>query len=129
MAASRSALINKPGTTVFIKPAAALANAFRFVTSDASNPDSVTLSAADDQSLGVVYQAYAAGESGECIIHGIVMVEAGGTVATGDYVNASTAGVAIVAATTKPIRGRCLVGGASGELISVDLDDRRSVAP
>lgn len=129
MAASRSKLINKPGQTVFIKPAAAIASAYRFVTSDASNVDSVTLSAADDQSLGVIYQTFAAAESGECIVHGIVLVEAGGTVATGDYVNASTNGVAIVSATGKPIRGRCLVGGGSGDLISVDLDDRRSATP
>jgi len=123
-------LVNKPGETITKKPAAALASGYRFVTLD-TDPFSVALSSADDVVLGVVLAPAAAAEVIEVIQHGTVLVESGATdIAIGDFVMPGTAGVALKATTGKAIAGRCMavVGTlASGDLISVDLDQKRSV--
>ena len=125
MAATRTqGLIDKPGLSITAKANAALANTkseHRFVTEDAANADCIVLSSADDHACGVIYQFVDAKESVSVIVAGIVTIEAGGTVAVGDGINAGAAGVAIKSLTTKPNLGRCLVGGAIGELISVQL--------
>lgn len=124
-------LVNKPGATITKKPAAALANGNRFVTLD-SDPFSVVLSSADDVVLGVVLTPAAAGEVIEVVQHGTVLVESGATdITIGSYVMPGTAGVALLATTGKAIAGRCMafVGTlASGDLISVDLDQKKSLA-
>lgn len=119
-------LINRVRETIYAKPAAAIATPNRFVTFD-TDPISVVASSADDDANGVLLQKAAAGEEVEIAIEGIALVEAGATVATGEYVQASTGGVAIKAATGKPILGRCLKGGANGELISVHLSLNKKV--
>ncbi len=125
-------LVNKPGATITKKPAAALTYGNRFVTLD-TDPFSVVLSSADDVALGVVLTPAAAGEVIEVVMHGTVLVESGATdIAIGDYVmpGGTAAGTALKATTGKAIAGRCMaiIGTlASGDLISVDLDQKRSV--
>lgn len=124
-------LVNKPGATITKKPAAALANGNRFVTLD-SDPFSVVLSSADDVVLGVILASAEAAEVIEVVQHGTVLVESGATdITIGSYVMPGTAGVALLATTGKAIAGRCMafVGTlASGDLISVDLDQKKSLA-
>lgn len=123
-------LINKPGRSHTKQPAAALANGNRFVTLD-TDPQSVVLSSADDNPYGVVLALAAAGEDVEVVKGGTVLVESGATdIAIGDYVMPGAAGVALKATTGKAVGGRCvaIVGTlASGDLISVDLDDKKSL--
>lgn len=120
-------LVNKPGQTIPIKPAAALASPYRFVTFDTDSM-SVVLAGAYDDSIGVVYNAYAAAELGEAIVDGIVLVELGDTVAPGGYVEAGALGVANPVTSTHPRLGRCIVGGVVGELGSIMLLNKSSVA-
>jgi len=126
MAATRTqGLIDKPGLSITSKANAALANTkseHRFVTEDAANADCIVLSSADDHACGVIYQFVDAKESVPVIVAGIVTIEIGaGGLLLGDPVNAGAAGVAIKALAGKPNLGRCLVGGAAGEMGSVQL--------
>jgi hypothetical protein len=123
-------LINKPGLTHTKKPAAALANGNRFVTLD-TDPFSVVLSSADDNPYGVTLAPAAAAELIEIVKTGTVLVESGATdIGIGDYVMPGAAGVALKATTGKAVGGRCvaIIGTlAVGDLISVDLNDKKSL--
>lgn len=125
-----SKLINHPGATVTKKPAAALASGNRFVTLD-TDPFSVVLSSADDNPIGVILAPASAAETIEVVAHGVVLVESGATdITIGGFVMPGTAGVALAATTGKAVAGRCVafIGTlASGNLISVDLDQRKSL--
>jgi hypothetical protein len=64
----------------------------------------------------------AAGRDAEVAIDGRVKVKAGGTVASGATVSSNATGLAVTSVTSgHHVLGLCLVGGASGELIEVQL--------
>lgn len=64
----------------------------------------------------------AAGRDAEIAISGRVKVKAGGTVAAGATVSSNGSGLAVTSVTAgHHVQGHCLVGGASGELIEVQL--------
>lgn len=125
-------LINKPGVSHTKTPAAAIASGNRFVTLD-SDPQSIVLSSADDNAYGVILAPAVAGEDIEVVKGGTVLVESGATdIAIGDYVmpGGTAAGTALKATTGKAVAGRCVafIGTlAAGDLISVDLDDKKSL--
>jgi hypothetical protein len=78
-----------------------------------------------DKCIGVLQDAPTSGQPANVAIGGLSKVLAGGTVAYGDLVGTDGNGkaVAIVAGTdtTQYVLGRCVLGGASGEYISVLL--------
>jgi hypothetical protein len=76
-----------------------------------------------DLCIGVLQDAPASGEPANVVVFGLSKMVAGGTITAGQLVGTDNAGkaVAIVAGTdtTQYILGRCVIGGGSGEVISV----------
>jgi hypothetical protein len=79
-----------------------------------------------DKPVGVLMnKPAAAGRAAAVATRGRVNVVAGGTVAAGDSIGSHSDGTCVTYAqgtdTTKYIMGICVVGGASGEIITIDL--------
>ena len=89
----------------------------RFVRANAVGAG--VLVAADKDVIGVSMNEAKAGEVLE-VSDGIVMVEAGGTVAAGDSISSGALGKA-VKAVAGPVVGIALTGAASGSLIAVKI--------
>ena len=94
---------------------------FRFMVVD-SNGEAVKNTAAGGIVDGVLQdKPDAQGKTASVQDAGVTKVVAGGTVAAGDLVMSDAGAAAIVATATNYYRGRALEGGASGDLISVNL--------
>lgn len=92
-----------------------------FVAVSAVAAEQVALPALGGAVLGVTMGAIADNEYGDIQTAGKAIVTAGGTVARGDQVSTLTTGRAIVATGSVNVLGTCVKGGASGELIEVEL--------
>jgi len=99
--------------------------ASRFVKTHSDTEQVVAASVQGEQCLGVVESAWASGDEAVRVIYaGVVMVEAGGTIAVGDMVTNDSDGKAIKAGGTAQadfIHGRAMSAGVSGNLVSVLL--------
>jgi|SRR6056297_413009 len=111
-------------TSVTLEAGADLsANQFHFVTMDSDGQLSVSTDGA--ASVGVLLNdPSAAGRAAEVCIGGMTRVEAGGTVAAGDFVASNSTGEAIEAASGDVILGTAVTGGADGEVISIIFQPR-----
>lgn len=97
------------------------AQQFRFVEIAADGQVDV-VSSAGGSAIGVLQgNPSAAGQAAEVAYAGVTKVVAGGTVAAGAKVQSDATGAATLAAASDHVLGRCLKGGASGELIEVLL--------
>lgn len=81
--------------------------------------------AVTDLVVGVLQGTPVSGQAADVAFSGVTKMLAGGTITAGQLVGVTNAGkaVAIVAGTdtTQYVLGRCLIGGADGERISVLL--------
>jgi len=103
------------------------ANQFHFVTMDSDGQLSVSTDGA--ASVGVLLNdPSAAGRAAEVCIGGLTRVEAGGTVAAGDFVASNSTGEAITAGSDDNILGTAITGGADGEVISIIFQPRGGTA-
>ena len=85
-----------------------------------------TVAAVTDKPIGVLLnKPAAAGRAAAIATRGRVNVVAGGTVQAGESVGSHSDGTCVTYAqgtdTTKYIMGLCVVGGASGEIITIEL--------
>lgn len=108
-----------------VKASASL-TAKQYYAMKVSGDGTVTVCAsATDKPCGVLQDAPASGAAAAVAFDGVTKWLAGGTVAAGDTVGTDSAGKAVAYVpgtdTTKYESGLCLVGGASGEYITVLL--------
>lgn len=101
---------------------------FYFMKNSSTTARTVTTcSGVTDKPVGVLMnKPAAAGRAAVVATRGRVKVVAGGTVQAGESVGTHSDGTCVTYAqgtdTTKYIVGICVVGGASGEIITIDLN-------
>jgi len=102
---------------------------YLFVELASDNQVDVVSSAGGD-AVGVLQNdPSAAGQAATVAVSGVTIVECGETMTAGQLVSAGADGKAILADTsTHIIHGKCIVGGASGEKVSVLLKPGGHVA-
>lgn len=88
---------------------------FKFVKVD-STTDQFVLCGDGEDGDGVLQDAPASGEACNVCIGGVTKVKLGGIVAAGGVVSSGASGVANASANGDYMMGKCLVGGASGEI-------------
>jgi len=94
---------------------------YRFVDVNSSG-QAVLVAGAGLEGIGVLENdPSAAGMAGTVAVSGKVKVYAGGTVAAGAWVQSDANAAGITAASGDYVFGKCVDGGASGELIEVLL--------
>ena len=97
------------------------AGQFRFVEV-ASDGQVDLVAAAGGSAVGVLLNdPDAQGKAATVAYAGRVKVVAAGTIAAGDLVQSDGSGEALLAASGDYVLGKCLVGGAAGELVEVLL--------
>lgn len=121
---------NKPGdvclsalayAAVTSNPAAGRRPGGLFVKLYAADTQQFTLAGVGDNPLGVFRGNCAVGAAGEIETAGVVPITFGGTVADDAFIEVGALGVAVTATGLRPIAGRCIKGGASGEVGTVLL--------
>lgn len=97
----------------------------RFVKANSSDHEQCNPASTNEAALGVALNGGSAGEQIEIATHGIVMVDAGGTIALNDEVVSDSAGKAVARGTTATtlyqVQGRALNQAASGEQVAIQL--------
>ena len=100
---------------------AAMAVAFTGVKLYASDTAKIVQAGAGEAIDGVIMTALASGEQTGIVRTGIVPVAFGGTVAKDDFVSTDAAGKFVKQTAGKYVVGKCIKGGADGEIGSVEL--------
>ncbi|MHA1170138.1 MAG: DUF2190 family protein [Candidatus Hodarchaeales archaeon] len=94
----------------------------RFVKVDTSDDFSVQECDAEEVACGVSLEAAADGDDTRVQISGVAIIEAGGSITSGDFVNSDDDGKAVTESTTnKPVSGIALQDADDGDDISVLL--------
>lgn len=104
------------------------AGQFKFVLVASDGQVDLVASAGGDADGVLLNDPDAAGKAATVAYAGRVKVVAGGTVAAGAKVQSDASGDAITAASGDHVLGKCLVGGADGELIEVLLGSNHILA-
>lgn len=112
----------------FVAAADLSAKQYRFVKPTSTDMNVNACSVAGEGAIGVLQNSPSQGQEAEVMISGVSKVEAAETLVSGDYVGTDNQGRAVKIDHTATgadngsfILGRCVLGGGSGEFVSVIL--------